>query len=64
VRSAMRAVRAVQEIDGVDSCVRFRQMVRTLLLEGELADAYTKVLQEEQSGDALSSSLTASQRDL
>ena len=27
VRSAMRAVRAIQEIDGIDSCVRFRQMV-------------------------------------
>ena len=60
----MRAVRAVQDIDGVDSCVRFRQMVRSLLLEGELAEAYQKVLQEENVGDVLSSSLTASQRDM
>lgn len=37
-------------------------MVQSVLLEGELAEQYKSVLDEEGTNDSLASSLTASQR--
>jgi cullin-associated NEDD8-dissociated protein 1 len=60
VRSAMRAVRAVAALDGIDSCIAFKNMHQSLLVEGELKDQFSAVMQEEASGPELGSSLTQS----
>merc|ERR1712000_388263 len=62
VRSAMRAVRAIQALDGSEASGKFQSMVQSVLLEGELAEQYKSVLNEEGTNDSLASSLTASQR--
>jgi hypothetical protein len=60
VRSAMRAVRAVAALDGIESCVAFKNMHQSLLVEGELKEQFSAVMQEEASGPELGSSLTQS----
>jgi hypothetical protein len=48
VRSAMRAVRALEKLPDAETVAKFGEMVRTNLKTGKLAERYAAVIAEEQ----------------
>jgi hypothetical protein len=60
VRSAMRAVRTIAQLEGIASCVAFKTMYTQLLVEGELKEQYQTVMAEEGAAVDLNASLNQS----
>mmetsp|Transcript_29072 Transcript_29072/g.74799 ORF Transcript_29072/g.74799 Transcript_29072/m.74799 type:complete len:1233 (+) Transcript_29072:80-3778(+) len=51
VRSAMRAVRALEKLPDAESVAKFGDLVRTTLKSGKLAERYAAVVAEEQAAE-------------